>query len=155
MKAIHWIIAAAAFACAEPVHAGVADPEIIIYRFTGVRNGGDVGIGLITVFDCTNFSGTGENLRFVTRDGNTVLISNVVQFLFHLETLTVVTHTPTSFFYSLNLNMGLVKHGTTAIAATSTSIICGARLFDATNSNPSGGYPLRAVRFNPVPGSQE
>jgi hypothetical protein len=30
MKAIHWTIAAAAFACTEPVQAGVNDPEVII-----------------------------------------------------------------------------------------------------------------------------
>jgi hypothetical protein len=32
MKPIHWIIAAAAFACVEPAQAGVNDPEVIIYR---------------------------------------------------------------------------------------------------------------------------
>ena len=37
MKAIHWIIAAAAFLFAEPVQAGVNDPEVIIYRFPGIR----------------------------------------------------------------------------------------------------------------------
>ena len=33
MKAIHWTIAAVAFACVQPAEAGVNDPEVIIYRF--------------------------------------------------------------------------------------------------------------------------
>ena len=159
MKAVQWMAALAAVSLSlpGPAWAGANDPEVIIYRFTGVRDdGGGMGIGLITVFDCTNFSGTSESLRFVTRDGNTVLKSNVpVPGVTHLQTVAVVTHDPANFFSQVNLNTGLVKQGTTAIAATSTSIICGARLFDATGSNPSGGYPLRGIRFNPIPGSQE
>jgi hypothetical protein len=40
MKAIHWMIATAALACAEPAQAAVTDPEIIIYRFPGVFDSG-------------------------------------------------------------------------------------------------------------------
>ena len=44
--------------------------------------------------------------------------------------------------------------GTTAIAATSASIICTAATIDAANAKPDG-VTLRGIRFNPVPGSQE
>jgi hypothetical protein len=40
MKAIHWIIAAAAFAFVQPAQAGINDPEVIIYRFPGVLDNG-------------------------------------------------------------------------------------------------------------------
>jgi hypothetical protein len=42
MKAIHWIIAAAAlaFVLPEPADAATTDPEVIIYRFPGVRDDG-------------------------------------------------------------------------------------------------------------------
>src|SRR5215475_2467816 len=68
MKAIHWITAAAALALGlpAPADASITDPEIIIYRFPGVRDdGGGVFIGVATVFFCTNFSGVTENARLV------------------------------------------------------------------------------------------
>src|SRR5262249_39929881 len=70
MKAIHWIIAAAALAFVLPAEAdaAVGDPEMVIYRFPGVAdNGGGAGVGVATVFHCTNFSGVQETLRIVTR----------------------------------------------------------------------------------------
>src|SRR5262245_4623483 len=70
MKTIHWIIAAAALASAQPTpaSAGVNDPEVIIYRVPGVRDdGGGSGVGVATVFVCTNFSGAEENLRKIGR----------------------------------------------------------------------------------------
>src|SRR5262249_26223436 len=61
MKAIHWIIAAAALLSAQPAQAGVNDPEVIIYRFSGLfDNGGADFQGVATVFHCTNFSGVDE-----------------------------------------------------------------------------------------------
>src|SRR5262245_18807516 len=93
MKAIHWIIAAAAFACTEPVQAGVNDPEVIIYRFPGVYDdGGVTAEGVATVFHCTNFSGATENIRLVTRTGDASIRANVVFSLLHLRTLTFGTH---------------------------------------------------------------
>jgi hypothetical protein len=157
MKTIQWIIAAAAIAVgmSAPASAAFNDPEIIIYRFPGVRDdGGGINAGFITIFDCINFSGVTENLRFVTRDGNAVLESNVPQAIPHLQTITAVTHTA-NLFHNLNLTTGALPQGTTAIAATSPNIVCTARLFDATGSNPTGGSPLRGIRFNPAPGSQE
>src|SRR5262245_596537 len=62
MKAIHWTIAAASLVIVQPAQAGINDPEVIIYRFPGIRDtGGDVA----TVFHCTNFSGVLETVRFV------------------------------------------------------------------------------------------
>ena len=120
MKAIHWIIAAAGFAFVQPASAATSDPEVIIYRFPGVRDdGGVAGVGLATVFHCTNFSGAAENIRFVTRDFNTNLKSNVVQFIPHLGTRTGVTHFVNSYSADFNLATGDVRQGTTAIAATS------------------------------------
>ena len=154
MKAIRWIIAAAALACTEPVQAGINDPEVIIYRFPGVTdNGGGVGTGVATVFHCTNFSGVTENIRFVTRRFDGGLANNTVFGINHLSTLTVSTHTVAAYIQAL-LNTGSVTQGTTAITATSTNIICTAMTIDAAAATPIG-VALRGIRFLPVPGSQE
>ena len=74
MKAIHWIIAAAAFAFvqAAPASAGVNDPEIFIYRGAGINDtGGAAFSGNATAFLCTNFSGATENIRVVVRNRST------------------------------------------------------------------------------------
>src|SRR5262245_35525566 len=87
MKAIQWIIAAAAVACAAPVQAGVNDPEKIIYRGSGVLdNGGNDFDGLATAFHCTNFSGVNENIRFVIRTNLGALVANGAIAVPHLNT---------------------------------------------------------------------
>src|SRR5262245_34013182 len=124
MKAIHWITAAAALACTEPVQAAVSDPEVIIYRFPGVKDdGGAAAVGVATAFICTNFSGVTESIRLVTRQANGVLLTNVPFNIAHLDTHTFTTHV-TSPFSQFILNTGIVIQGTTAIAATSINIIC-------------------------------
>jgi len=84
MKAFHSMIAALglAFFLPAPADAAINDPEVIIYRFTGVRDtGGDVA----TVFHCTNFSGVLEQVRYVTRRHDTTIATNFVQPLNHLH----------------------------------------------------------------------
>ena len=62
------VSAALAIGMAMPASAATTDPEIIIYRFPGVRdNGGGPASGVATVFACTNFSGVTETVRLVTR----------------------------------------------------------------------------------------
>jgi hypothetical protein len=155
MKAIHWTIAAAAlaFAQAAPASAAVNDPEVLIYRFAGVKDdGGGLGIGVATVFHCTNFSGVTESIRFVTRDFSGPIKANVAFLVDHLNSTTVATHG--NFAYSSLLMSTGATQGTTAIAATSTNIICTAMTIDAANPKPDG-VALRGIRFSPVPGSQE
>ena len=157
MKAIHWIIAAAALASVQPTpaSAGVNDPEVIIYRVPGVRDdGGGIGVGVATVFVCTNFSGAEEILRFVVRSSNGAILQNSGGNIFHLETRTKSTHPTNLFSLSAFLNTGAVNQGTAAIAATSLNIICTAMIVDAAATSPQG-IALRMIRFNPVPGSQE
>ena len=154
MKAIHWIIAAA-FAFVQPAEAGVNDPEVIIYRFPGVLDdGSSFNAGVATVFHCTNFSGVNENIRFVTRSNIGTLIQNSTIVIIHLGTRTAVTHLVGAYASDLNLATGIVLQGTTAIAATSTNIICTAMTIDASTAAPVG-VALRGIRFSPVPGSQE
>jgi hypothetical protein len=107
-----------------------------------------------TVFHCTNFSGVSENVRLVTRVTNGVLKTNVVMTIDHLWTKTASTHPVHSYFTDTHLDTGPVIQGTTAIAATSTNIICTAMTIDASTAAPVG-VALRGIRFNPVPGSQE
>jgi hypothetical protein len=157
MKAIHSMIAAAALAFVQPTPASAAqtDPEVIIYRFPGVRDsGGSPNTGVATVFHCTNFSGVPETTRFVTRNFNGTLLQNNAVSINHLETRTAVTKSTTAYADNLVLATGLVAQGTTAIAATSTNIICTAMTIDASAAVPIG-VALRGIRFSPVPGSQE
>ena len=156
MKAIHWIITVAALACTEPAQAGVNDPEVIIYRFPGVfDNGGVDTTGTATVFHCTNFSGTSETIRFVTRGSNGTLVSNQANAIGHLVTLTASTHNTLAYREDLTFATGAVLQGTTAIAATSINIICTAMTIDAANPLRPDGVALRGIRFAPIPGSQE
>ena len=156
MKAIHWIIAAAALAFVQAIPASAAqgDPEVIIYRFPGVvDNGGSMLAGVATVFSCTNFSGVTENVRFVVRNFNGNLASNLVFAVDHLTTRNAATHLVFAYA-NQSLNTAQVQGGTTAIAATSINVICTAVITDAGSSLPQGAS-LRGIRFNPVPGSQE
>src|SRR5262249_30373967 len=95
MKMIQWLMVSATLAIgmATPASAGTNDPEIIIYRFPGVRdNGGNPGAGVATVFHCTNFSGATENIRFATRDAGGTLGSNMTILIDHLTTRNASTH---------------------------------------------------------------
>ena len=148
------VSAALATGMAAPASAGVNDPEVIIYRFPGVLDdGGGTAAGIATLFICTNFSGATETIRFVTRRTTTQIASNESFQLAHLVTIFAHTHITGSFPPDAPLNTGSVK-GTTAIAATSTNIICTAMVLDAASPKPDG-IALHGIRFNPVPGSQE
>src|SRR5262245_33186446 len=117
MKAIHWIIAAAAFAFVQPAKAATTDPEVIIYRFPGVKDSGNGPLSLTaTVFHCTNFSGVTENIRFVTRDEFGNLVQNNIIDIPHLLTRTASTHFVAAYATNLPLATGIVSQGTTAIA---------------------------------------
>ena len=156
MKAIHSMIVALGFAFVLPAVADAAttDPEVIVYRFPGVRdNGGASGTGG-TVFHCTNFSGVTERIRFVTRSDGATMLQNDTTNVGHLETATAATKTHGAYATSLSLPTGSVPQGTTAIAATSINIICTAMTVDASTVTPVG-VALRGIRFNPIPGSQE
>ena len=156
MKAIHWIIAALglAFVLPAPANAAQTDPEVIIYRFPGVREtGGAAGTGVATVFHCTNFSGVTETLRIVIRGASGALLTNTPIGIVHLETRTISTK-PTDLFSGTSVDPGVVAQGTAAIAATTTSFICTAMIVDAASFSPNG-ISLRGIRFNPAPGSQE
>src|SRR5262245_13708863 len=144
MKAIHWITAAAALAYVQPTPASAAqgDPEVIIYRFPGVFDA-SIGAktGTATVFHCTNFSGPTETIRFVARSSVGNLLTNVAFNINHLVTLPAATH-PTLFYQEVSLATGAGQQGTTAIAATTTSIICTAVTIDAANTPPTFAIPL-------------
>lgn len=156
MTAVHSMIAALGLAVLPAAaNATQADPEVIVYRFPGVQDdGGGSLAGVATVFYCTNFSGVTENVRFVTRSRDTALVSNAAFAAAHLGTLTVSTHITALTNGTLVLNTGAVSGGTTAIAATSTNVICTAMAVDGANLKPVG-IALRGIRFNPAAGSEE
>ena len=155
MKAIHWIVAAA-LACSlpAPASAAVGSPEVVVYRFSGVKDDGNADfVGTATVFSCTNFSGVTETLRFVTRHLDGTIRQNDTVPINHLQTTILVTHGVRAYGLQFGLATNVVQ-GTTAIAATSTNILCTAMILDAANAQ-FAGVSLRGIRFNPAPGSQE
>jgi hypothetical protein len=147
MKAIHSMIAALAlaFVLAAPADAATTDPEIILYRFPGVRDNGAAGnLGVATVFHCTNFSGVDETVRFVTRFSSGGLASNVAVTIQHLRTRSASTHPTAAYDAETDLATGAVGpgagdpgQGTTAIAATSINVICTAMTIDASPAIPT------------------
>jgi hypothetical protein len=114
---------------------------------------GTSNVGVATAFHCTNFSGVAEFIRFVTRDIDGTLKSNVGTQVPHLHTLTFSTHLTVAYF-DFDMGTGHVGQGTTAIAATSINVICTAETIDASAAVPIG-VARRGIRFNPVPSSQE
>jgi len=161
MKVVRWLTAVAAIASILSVQASdralgaQGDPEVILYRFSGVfDNGSGPGVGVATIFHCTNFSGVTENVRFVVRDAVGGVVANFAASIAHLRTLTFATH-PVVLYLNATLNTGQINlAGTAAIAATSTSVVCTAMVIDAAANSPQG-FALHGIRFNPVPGSQE
>jgi phage-related tail fiber protein len=89
----------------------------------------------------------------VTRSSSGGLNTNLAFNINHLATLSVATHAVATYL-EVTLDTFAVVQGTTAIAATSTNIICTAMTIDASASFPHG-VALRGIRFAPVPGSQE
>jgi hypothetical protein len=155
MKAIRSMFAALGLAFVLPASAATSDPEVILYRFSGVRDDGGTSFsGVATAFHCTNFSGASENIRFVTRGNGGDLKQNSSAPISHLATKTAVTHSTRAYADDLNLGTGLVNQGSIAIAATSIFITCTAETINAADTVPVG-VMRHPIRFNPIAGSQE
>jgi hypothetical protein len=150
------VSAALAIAMAAPVSAATSDPEVVIYRFPGVRDDGSgPNSGLATVFSCTNFSGATDTIRFVPRANDGALLGNTPFAINHLQTLTVATKSVVAYIIGALPPTGFMQQGTMAIAATSTNMVCTAMTIDAANAIPTFAVPLHGIRFSPAPGSQE
>ena len=134
-----------------PAQAGVNDPEIIIYRVSGVVDDGNV---LATSFHCSNFSGVDENVRVVVRSPIGTLRANVAAVVSHLNT--IVWSTRDVFIYGAEvlLPTGTLGSGTAAIAATSANVTCTAMEVQSNVTN-AVGIALHMTRFSPAPGTQE
>src|SRR5262249_4662984 len=93
MKSLQALMAAATLACVQPAQAATTDPEIIIYRASGVIDTGSAAsTGTATVIHCTNVSTATENVRFVVRNFNSVIATNQMSPVPSFQTLTVSTH---------------------------------------------------------------
>src|SRR5262249_34863067 len=144
------LIAVAALAFTVPAQAGVDDPEVIIYRVSGVADDNSV---LATSFHCTNFSGVPETIRIVLRHLDGTIVRNHFQTpIPHLNTTILSTHHAT-IYSDISLNTGTFQ-GTAAIAATSVNVTCSAMQVQ-TNSLPPVGIALHVTRFNGIPSTQE
>jgi len=153
MKSLHSMIAVAALAFALPAQAATSDPEVVLYRGSGVVDSLNNGGSTATAFSCTPFSGASENIRVVIRAQNASILANSVVTVSHLNTVVFSTNGP-ALFSTVSLATGIIFGGTVAIAATSTSVVCTAMLVQVNNLAPEGIH-LHLIRFNPLNGTQE
>ena len=157
MKSLRYLIAVAALAftmpakLTVPAQAGINDPEVIIYRLSGVL---DDPSGFATAFYCTNFSGTIETVRVVVRAADSTQKANTPSNLAHLNTKVWSTREVILYTDDLNMNTGAINLGTAAIAATSVNVTCNAVQVQFANTNPITA-PLHMTRFSPIAGTQE
>jgi hypothetical protein len=152
MKSLRLMVAVAALAFTMPAQAAQVDPEVIIYRVSGVLDDG-ISNGTATSFHCTNFSGVAENVRFVVRGPTAVILANQAFAIPHLHTFTASTK-EVSIYADVSLATGAVQQGTAAIAATSVNVTCTAMQVLPQGALPQG-IALHMTRFNPIAGTQE
>ena len=157
MNALRCMIAVAALAACGPAQAATSDPEVILYRISGVADsGGAAQTGLVTSFHCTNFSGVNETIRVVIRGPTGALLSNTQLTVPHLNTVTWSTRDTALLTNDANTMIGTpVLQGTAAIASTSNNVVCTAMLLDASPTFQPVGIKLHLLRFNPIAGTQE
>src|SRR5215216_371710 len=92
--------------------AATTDPQVQIYRFSGVKDsGGGAGTGVATSFHCTNFSGVTETLRVVGRNFGSTLVADLTINVGHNQTRTMSTHDTAFYSEDLFLNTGIVNQG--------------------------------------------
>ena len=152
MTSLRCLIAVAAVAFTLPAQAAVGDPEVIIYRISGVI---DNNIGFATIFWCTNFSGVPETLRVVVRGPTSTIAANNAVTVNHLNTAALATRDVNLFTGETNMNTGVIDPGgTAAIAATSVNITCTAMQVQ-TNVANAVGIALHVTRFSPIANTQE
>ena len=153
MKSLRYLIAVAALALTLPAQAAVGDPEVVLYRASGVADGGS-GSNAATIFSCTPFSGVTENIRIVLRDRTGAIVINVLAGAAHLNTEIFSTASSSTLYSAVVLGTGPITGGTVAIAATSTSVTCTAMLLQPNNTAPVG-VQLHMTRFSPLAGTAE
>jgi len=150
MKTLRCMIAVAAVAFTLPAQATINDPEVLLYRASGVA---DSGGNTATSFSCTNFSGVPENVRIVIRSVGGGIVANTVNTVNHLNSV-IVSTSDVTIFTDINLATGAFGGGTVAIAATSINVTCTAMLVQPSTTLPEG-IQLHMTRFNPIPATQE
>src|SRR5262245_24709355 len=111
MNVLGRIAAVAAIAFALPVHAQdrfqqgaptppavVGGPLGLIYAVNGVRdNGAGSNVGVATVFHCTNFSTTSEQIQFVMRHFDGTVFVNTTLVVASASTTTISTHNTNAY----------------------------------------------------------
>ena len=140
---------------AAPALAATTDPFQVLYLFPGVRDTGNgVQAGVATVVHCFSFSSTPETVQYIVRNFQGTIAVNVTHTLNPFETRTAATHDTVLYDEDVFLNTLLIDQGTLGIAATNPNIVCNAQVIDASVLVPNG-IDLHAIRFTPIPGSQE
>jgi hypothetical protein len=129
------------------------DPQVLLYRYTGIRNLVVTNGGVATAFHCTNFSGLPEELRIQVRGSDGTVVKDVTDSLNHNQTFTFATGLANAFYVDSNLALADLAGGSARMWATTTQIICVAQVVGAFQSTPFG-QELPGIRFNAIPGTQ-
>jgi hypothetical protein len=128
-----------------------------IYRFSGVRNTDNAGqTGVATVFHCSNYSATTQQVRIVVRNYLATVVADLTFAVPARDTKTASTKYTVAFFDDkILLTIPVrVDQGNASIQATNANVHCTAMIVDAAAATPIG-IALSPVRFLPAPGSME
>jgi hypothetical protein len=143
-----------AAALAQPAAAATFPSLTTIYVGSGVRDdGGANNMGIATTFNCSNVSGQTASVRFLVLNSVGVVVGNLTTSIQHGLTVTVSTHSTTTFFDNGGLATGLVGQGVVNIESTQSGVFCNAVILDGADAGD--GFILPLVRVNPHPGTVE
>ena len=127
-----------------------------IYVMSGVRDTGSAAdTGTATIFHCSNWTASTQQVRFFVRTPNGAVVANKTYLFSAAGTVSLATHGTLVYGEDDYLAPGtVIKQGTAMIMATAPQVVCSAQVIDAAAAAPVG-VDLHLVRFNPWPGSQE
>lgn len=179
MRKLLWIVAVAAVTFLQPMHAvqeaaqqgdrasqsdaqeatapaATTDPYLLIYRTSGVRdNGAAVGVGVASVFLCTNNSAVPEKLAIQLRNFDGAIVTTQEFVLPSLRTFTASTHGTIAFLEDVFLSSGMgIAQGSARIFSSTPNMFCSAMVIDAASVAPIG-VSLHLARSNAPAGVQE
>ncbi len=131
------------------------DPQILIYRVSGVLDNGSPDLGVATTFACSSISSQMEIVRIRLFNYDGVLMGDRTLNISPKRTVSISTHSTMMISEDSVVSPGTaINRGMAGIIATSKEIFCSAMIVDAVAAIPNG-VALHMVRFNPAQGSVE
>ena len=117
-------------------------------------DGGPDNTGTATSIQCSNVSGVSVQVRVLILGPSGGVEGQATDTVAHGATVTRATHL-TSVWNDLSLVTGEVRGGVVNIEATNSAVFCSGVIHNAALSNGLDGVPVRLVRVNVHPGTEE